>query len=85
MLKDDERALDVLYGTVIDTGCDVVVAHSCACVNHGVRHFTRIVCCFSCKLVEIESDEYDKLSGGLSRVSDSVLHKLPICDAYIYV
>ena len=71
MLEDDERSLDVLYRSVVDTGRDVVVARSGASVNHGVRHFTRIVCCFSCKWVGSESGR--KLSGGSGRVSDSVL------------
>ena len=71
MLEDDEGALDVLHRAVVDAGRDVVVAHSSASVNHGVRHFTRIVCCFSCKKVGSESSE--KLSGGSGRVSDSVL------------
>ena len=49
VLENDEGALDVLDGAVVDARRDVVVAHSSASLNLGDRHFTRIVCCFSCK------------------------------------
>ena len=52
VVEDDEGALDVEDGTVIDAGSNVVVAHSSAGVNDVVSHFTRIVCCFSCKLLK---------------------------------
>lgn len=78
MLEDDEGALDVLNRAVVDTGRNVVVARRSASVNHGVRHFTRIVCCFSCKLVGSASSV--RLSGGSGRVSDSVLQ---VSNAYL--
>ena len=57
VVEDDEGALDVEDGTVVDAGSNVVVAHSSAGVNDVVSHFTRIVCCFSCKLLKFASSE----------------------------
>ena len=57
IVEDDEGALDVQHGTVVDTGRNVVVAHGCAGVHDVVSHFTRIVCCFSCKLLKFASSE----------------------------
>ena len=70
VVKDDEGSLDIEHRAVVDTGRDVVVALRGAGVNDVVSHFTRIVCCFSCKLLKSASSV--KPSGG-SRVSDSVL------------
>ena len=70
MVEDDEWALDIKHGTVVDARRDVIVAHSGASVHDVVSHFTRIVCCFSCKLLKFASSESQ---GGGSRVSDSVL------------
>ena len=70
IVKDDERSLDIKHSTVIDARSDVVVAHGGASVHDVVSHFTRIVCCFSCKLLKFASSESQ---GGGSRVSDSVL------------
>ena len=77
MVEDDERTLDIKHCTIVDTGRDVVVAHSGASVHDLVSHFTRIVCCFSCKLLKSASSTSQ---GGGSRVSDSVLQS---SDAYL--
>ena len=77
IVKDDEGSLDIENRTVVDTGRDVVVAHSSASVNDVMSHFTRIVCCFSCKLLKSASSTSQ---GGGSRVSDSVLQS---SDAYL--
>ena len=70
VIEDNERSFDVKHGAVVHTGCNVVVSHGGAGVNDVVSHFTRIVCCFSCKLLKSASD---KKRGGGYRVSDSVL------------
>ena len=70
VVEDDEGALHIQHGTVVDAGCNVVVAHCSASVHDVVSHFTRIVCCFSCKLLKFASS---LRQGGGSRVSDSVL------------
>ena len=49
IVKDDEWTLYIEHSSVVDTGGDVVVAHGGGSVNFS--HFTRIVCCFSCKLL----------------------------------
>ena len=77
IVKDDERSLDIKHSTVIDARSDVVVAHGGASVHDVVSHFTRIVCCFSCKLLKSASSTSQ---GGGSRVSDSVLQS---SDAYL--
>ena len=77
IVEDDEGTLDVEHSAVIDTGSDVIVALSGASVNDIVSHFTRIVCCFSCKLLKSASSTSQ---GGGSRVSDSVLQS---SDAYL--
>ena len=70
VVKDDEGALDIEDCAVIYAWRDVVVAYGGAGVHNVVCHFTRIVCCFSCKLLKSASSESQ---GGGSRVSDSVL------------
>ena len=70
VVEDDQGAFDVEHGAVVDARSDVVVTDGGASVNDVVSHFTRIVCCFSCKLLKSASSV--KPSGG-SRVSDSVL------------
>ena len=70
IVEDDEGSLDIEHSTVVDARRDVVVAHGGASVHDVVSHFTRIVCCFSCKLLKFASSESQ---GGGSRVSDSVL------------
>ena len=77
VVEDDKGALDVKDGAVIDARRDVVVAHGSASVHNLVSHFTRIVCCFSCKLLKFASSTSQ---GGGSRVSDSVLQS---SDAYL--
>jgi len=52
VVEDDEGALDVQNGTVVDAGRNVVVTYGSAGVHDVVSHFTRIVCCFSCKLLK---------------------------------
>ena len=52
VVKDDEGSLDVEDGTVVNTGRDVVVTSRGTSVDNVVSHFTRIVCCFSCKLLK---------------------------------
>jgi len=52
IVKDDEGSLDIEDRAVVYTGCNVVVALSGASVYYVVSHFTRIVCCFSCKLLK---------------------------------
>ena len=70
VVKDDKRSFDIEHRAVVDTGRDVVIALGSSGVDDVVSHFTRIVCCFSCKLLKSASSV--KPSGG-SRVSDSVL------------
>ena len=77
VVKDDEGALDVEDGAVVDTGRDVVVAHGGASVHNLVRHFTRIVCCF---LVSCSGLWRREPRRRRSRVSDSVLQS---ADAYL--
>jgi len=52
VVEDDEGSFDIEYRTVVNSGSNVVVARCCASVNDVVSHFTRIVCCFSCKLLK---------------------------------
>ena len=70
IVEDDEGSLDIKHSTVVDARRDVVVAHGGASVYDVVSHFTRIVCCFSCKLLKFASSESQ---GRGYRVSDSVL------------
>ena len=70
IVEDDEGSLDIKHSTVVDARRDVVVAHGGASVHDVVSHFTRIVCCFSCKLLKFASSESQ---GRGYRVSDSVL------------
>ena len=70
VVEDDKRSFDIEHRAVVHTGCNVVVTHGGASVHDVVSHFTRIVCCFTCKLLKSASD---KKRGGGSRVSDSVL------------
>ena len=52
VVEDDEGSFDIEHRTVVNSGSNVVVARCCASVNDVVSHFTRIVCCFSCKLLK---------------------------------
>ena len=56
VVEDDKGSLDVEHGAVVHTGRDVVVTGRGTSVNECVCHFTRIVCCFSCKLLKSASE-----------------------------
>lgn len=55
VVEDDERALYVKDCAVVHSGSNVVVAYGGAGVYDVMSHFTRIVCCFSCKLLKFAS------------------------------
>ena len=55
VVEDNEGTFDIEDGTVVDAGRDVVVTGRGTSINDVVCHFTRIVCCFSCKLLKSAS------------------------------
>ena len=51
VVEDDEGAFHIEDRAVVHTRGDVVVARGGGGVDDVVSHFTRIVCCFTCKLL----------------------------------
>ena len=55
VVEDDKGSFDVEHRAVVDSWGDVVIAGRSGSVDNVVSHFTRIVCCFSCKLLKSAS------------------------------